>query len=345
MTMEAIGIELAPVERWFKEHVLGVTLPLRAEIIAGGRSNLTYRVSDDAGAAWVLRRPPVGQVLVTAHDMSREWRVLSGLTGKVPVPRPVAYCEDSNVTGAPFHVTEFVDGVVLRDADDASRTTDEFRLAASRTFAEGLAALHSVDPDAVGLGDLGKRTGYLQRQLARWNKQYESAHVTRVPELEQVYELLVKNRPDDGGQVTVVHADYRLDNAIFSPASELLAVVDWELCTLGDPLADLASLLIYWAAPGEPSGMSFDWPTSAGGFLDRSDMVSIYEDATGRDVSNLDYYLAFAHWRSASIGVGALARLVDRDGDATEIANMEDGTRYQIGRAAEAAGRFAGKRA
>lgn len=340
MTTENIGLDLDSVERWFTEHIPGVVPPLRAELIAGGRSNLTYRVTDDAGTAWVLRRPPLGDVLATAHDMSREWRVLNALTQRVPIPRPVLFCEDSNITGAPFHVTEFVVGVVLRDADDARTMSGDFRRSSSRSFAAGLAALHRVDPDAVGLGDLGKRSGYLERQLARWSKQYESAHVTRVPELEKVHELLVQHLPPEGGRVSIVHADYRLDNAIFSHAGELLAVVDWELCTLGDPLADLASLLIYWAAPGEPSGMAFDWPSSAGGFLERSEMISLYAEASGMDVSNIDYYLAFAHWRSACIGVGALARLVQRDGDAAEIANMEAGTQYQIGRATEAAERF-----
>jgi aminoglycoside phosphotransferase (APT) family kinase protein len=306
------GIAPGPVSDWLVANVPGVRPPLEFALIAGGHSNLTYRVSDAAGRRLVLRRPPLGAVLATAHDMGREHRIIAALAGSgVPVPPALGLCSDPAVNGAPFYVMAFVEGVVL----DLGTTVEkhfrpEQRRAIGHHVIEVLARLHAVDVDAIGLGDLGRREGYVPRQLKRWRSQWEQSKTRELPAMEEVYEALQSGIPEQHGS-GIVHGDYRLGNMLTAADAKIAAVLDWELCTLGDPLADLGYLMNNWAEPGESGPESRGAalaPTVAGGFPTRREMLDHYAELTGRDVSGIDYYRAFSYWRLAAIVEGVLAR-------------------------------------
>ena len=302
------GIDVEPVTAWFVEHVPGVLPPLRFDLIAGGRSNLTFKVLDDADQAWVLRRPPLGHVLATAHDMGREHRIIAALADTdVPVPPALGLCSDDTVNGAPFYVMAHVDGLVLRDAVAAQAVNPEVRRRAGLSLAETLAKIHRVDPDAVGLGDLGRREGYVARQLKRWNGQFEQSRTREVPEVTEAHRRLEASIPQQG-EPSIVHGDYRLDNCMVDPHGDVLAVLDWELCTLGDPLADLGLLMVYWTEPDDPYAALPGAATALEGFPGRAEMVAAYEAAGGRPVGTLDYYVAFGYWKLACILEGVFAR-------------------------------------
>ncbi len=238
---------------WFAANVPAAVPPLTYERIAGGHSNLTYRVTDGAGSEWALRRPPLGKRLSSAHDMAREHRVVSALgTTPVPVAPVVGLCEDESVNGAPFYVMDFVRGPVLRGTSEAEAAfPDEGdRREIGMRVADTLAAIHAVDPDAVGLGDLGRKEDYVARQLRRWYGQWEKSKTRELAAIDRVHERLAARIPAQEG-VSIVHGDYRLDNMILTDSGEVAAVVDWELCTLGDPLADVGTLIAYWPERGD----------------------------------------------------------------------------------------------
>jgi aminoglycoside phosphotransferase (APT) family kinase protein len=304
------GIDSDPVTAWFQQHLDGVRPPLRFELISGGRSNLTYTVTDSAERRWVLRRPPLGHVLATAHDMGREYAVISALgPTEVPVPPAVGICEDEAVNGAPFYVMGYVAGTVPRDEATVVAAFDErARAAAADSLVDALVALHRVDPDAVGLGQLGRREGYLERQLRRWKGQLEQSRTRELPVLDEVHRRLAAAVPAQVGPARVVHGDYRLDNVVLSPAGRVLAVLDWELCTLGDPLADLGLLLVYWAEPGDTELPLGTAPTTLPGFPARAELADAYAARSGRAVDELDYYQAFGYWKLAVILEGVYAR-------------------------------------
>ncbi len=325
------GIEVEKVSDWLAGE-LGLALPLSFELIAGGRSNLTYKVTAADGAEVVLRRPPTGSVLPTAHDMPREHRIISALgSTEVPVPRPLGLCLDESVNGAPFYVMEHVRGHVLRDKAAAEALLDaEARGRASRSLVEVLAKLHSLDVDQVGLGDLARRDGYLARQLERWHGQFDKSQVEgaeRPAVIDEVYAALAAELPDQQGSA-IVHGDYRLDNTMLSSHGEVLAVLDWEICTLGDCLADVGLLMVYWSEPGDAMNPLNLSPTLAEGFLTRAELRSAYEAATGRDLSGLGYYVAFGYWKLACILQGVLFRYLagaaggDRSGVETFAENV-----------------------
>jgi aminoglycoside phosphotransferase (APT) family kinase protein len=299
------GINLEAVTTWLGDHVPGLEPPLTFSLIAGGHSNLTYRFIDRAGADYVLRRPPLGHVLESAHDMSREHRIVSALSGsEVPVAPTFGLCEDPSINGAPFYIMGFVAGSVLHDADTARERSAAGRLALGEQVADVLAKLHLINPDDVGLGELGRKEAYLARQLKRWNKQWEASKTHEIPEMEETSRLLEETMPEQIG-ATIVHGDYRLGNFIVAE-DRILAVLDWELCTLGDPLADVGYLMNSWIEPGE--GEAEITPTSIGGFPARDAMCDRYQAATGRDLSGINYYRAFSHWRLAAIGQGVYKR-------------------------------------
>jgi aminoglycoside phosphotransferase (APT) family kinase protein len=304
------GIDAAAVTAWFQAEVPAARPPLTFERLPGGRSNLTYRVRDAAGADFVLRRPPLHGVLQSAHDMAREHRIIAALAGTdVPVPAAVALCEDPAVTGAPFYVMGYVDGTVPRDEATVVAAFDErARAAAADSLVDALVALHRVDPDAVGLGQLGRREGYLERQLRRWKGQLEQSRTRELPVLDEVHRRLAAAVPAQVGPARVVHGDYRLDNVVLSPAGRVLAVLDWELCTLGDPLADLGLLLVYWAEPGDTELPLGTAPTTLPGFPTRAELAEAYAARSGRAVDELDYYQAFGYWKLAVILEGVYAR-------------------------------------
>jgi aminoglycoside phosphotransferase (APT) family kinase protein len=303
------GIRREGVEAWFEEHVGGVALPLRFERISGGHSNLTYAVSDRQGRAWALRRPPLGNRLASAHDMAREHRIVSALQGTdVPVAPLVGLCEDESVNGDPFYVMEFVEGPVLRSRADAERFDERERRAIGERVADTLVAIHAVDPDSVGLGELGRKQDYVARQLRRWQGQWEKSKSRELPLVDDVHRRLSERIPEQG-PATIVHGDYRLDNMILSPAGDVAAVVDWELCTLGDPLADVGLLMVYWAEREDDLVTLLDPPaTTAPGFPPRAELGRRYAAGSGRDLAQLDYYVALGYWKLAIILEGVFAR-------------------------------------
>jgi len=304
------GIDEAGVTAWFQAEVPDARPPLRFERLPGGRSNLTYRVRDAAGGDFVLRRPPLHGVLQSAHDMAREHRIIAALAAtEVPVPAALGLCEDPAVTGAPFYVMAYVDGAVPSDEATVVAAFDEqARAAAADSLVDALVALHGVDPDAVGLGQLGRREGYLERQLRRWKRQLEQSRTRELPVLDEVHRRLEAAVPAQVGPARVVHGDYRLDNVILSPAGRVLAVLDWELCTLGDPLADVGLLLVYWAEPGDTALPLGTAPTRLPGFPPRAALTAAYAARSGRAVDQLDYYVAFGYWKLAVILEGVYAR-------------------------------------
>jgi len=306
------GIDIQGVTTWLEASVAGTHAPFSFELIGGGRSNLTYRVTDERGGAWVLRRPPTGHVLETAHDMLREFRIITALgrTSDVPVPETFAFCDDAGVTGAPFYVMSFVDGAVVRDAGSAAQLDGEVRRSASKSAVDVLLRLHRPDPDEVGLGDLGRREAYVARQLKRWYGQFQQVTSRQIPALDEAHRLLSGSVPAQQ-RASVVHGDYRLDNLVVSPVDgTVLSVLDWEVCTLGDPLADLGQLLVYWVQPGDPVPDLLGAPTVAGGFASRDDLVGWYTAGSDLDLSQLDFYVAFGFWRVACILEGVLSRSV-----------------------------------
>jgi aminoglycoside phosphotransferase (APT) family kinase protein len=303
------GIDRAGVEAWFGEHVPGVQLPLDFERISGGHSNLTYGVTDAAGTRWALRRPPLGKRLGSAHDMGREHRVVSALAGtSVPVAPIAGFCEDESVNEAPFYVMDFVEGPILRGLAEADVFPDEGdRRAIGERVVDTLVEIHAVDPDAVGLGDLGRKEDYVARQLHRWQGQWEKSKTRELPAIDAVHERLAARIPEQG-PATIVHGDYRLDNMILTPQGEVAAVVDWELCTLGDPLADVGLLMVYWPEPGEELVALGQPATLAPGFPKRDELKARYAERSGRDLSQLDFFVALGYWKLAIILEGVYAR-------------------------------------
>ena len=299
------GIHHDNVTAWFEQHVAGIEAPLSFELIAGGHSNLTFSVKDALGTTYVLRRPPLGHVLESAHDMAREHKIISALAGStVPVAAAVGLCRDPAVNEAPFYVMEYVSGPVLHDAEIAASLPAQERYDLGLHVIDVLGELHRIDPDDVGLGDLGRKEAYLERQLKRWNKQWQASKTHEIPAMDETSRLLAERMPQQIG-ATIVHGDYRLGNMIIG-AGRIQAVLDWELCTLGDPLADVGYLLNSWTQPGENEEDVI--PTAAGGFPDRDVLTARYAEATGRDLGAIDYYRAFSHWRLAAIGQGVYKR-------------------------------------
>lgn len=302
------GIDEARVSRWLATSIEGATAPFRFDVIAGGRSNLTFLVTDALGNRFVLRRPPLGHVLATAHDMAREHRIIAAVGGtNVPVPRALGLCTDESVNGAPFYVMSYVEGVVLDSAERAALLDPTLRHQASLHLIDVLADLHSVDIDAVGLGDLARRQGYIERQLRRWSTQWENSKTRELPAIDEVHRRLAEKIPAQQGEV-IAHGDFRFGNCLTDVRTgRIAAVLDWELCTLGDPLADLGYLGVYWS-DGPSNALRANDPTPAGGFALYRELVDRYAARTGRDVSGIDYYVAFSCWRLAVISEGVYAR-------------------------------------
>jgi aminoglycoside phosphotransferase (APT) family kinase protein len=302
------GIDPAGVEAWFEANVPGAKPPLDFERISGGRSNLTFGVTDSDGGRWALRRPPMGKRLGSAHDMGREHRVISALQDTpVPVPPVVGLCEDEAVNGAPFYVMGFVDGPILRSAEEAEAFDEEQRRAIGERVVDTLVEIHAVDPDAVGLGDLGRKEAYVERQLKRWHGQWEKSKTRELEAVDEVHRRLSAGIPEQG-PATIVHGDYRLDNMILAPSGEVAAVVDWELCTLGDPMADVGLLLVYWSQADDDFMPLFGPATIAPGFLLREEVKARYAERSGRDLSEVDYFVALGFWKLAIILEGVYAR-------------------------------------
>jgi aminoglycoside phosphotransferase (APT) family kinase protein len=304
------GVDLDRLQPWFAANVAGATnVPLHASLISGGRSNLTYSIGD-ATHEWVLRRPPLGHVLPTAHDMAREHTVLAALADSdVPVPRTLAFCADETVNDAPFYVMEKVDGMILRTpAELAALTADDARRC-SEALIDVLVAIHAVDYRAAGLESFGHPDGYVERQVRRWGEQWERSKANEIPAIEELARRLRAALPTSPPP-TIVHGDYRLDNTMLAPgdAGRIVAVLDWEMATLGDPLSDLGLFLVYWGR--DQSTLAGDDPamSEGAGFLSRADVAERYAKASGRDVSQLDFYEMLASYKLAIILAGIHAR-------------------------------------
>ncbi len=302
---------------WISANVASGTAggPLRAvQLISGGRSNLTYRL-DLGDGILVLRRPPLGHVLPTAHDMSREYRVLTALSGTaIPVPAPIAFCADVDVIGSPFYLMRYVVGEVLRTTEDGAHLTPGQAGQLSERLVEMLAAIHAVDFEAVGLTGFGRPDGYLARQLARWQRQWELSATREMPGYDSLVQRLTAGLPQSE-EGTLVHGDFRLDNMLVTlkPEPAVAAVVDWEMSTLGDPLADLGLTLMYWADPDDDPSTQISvgaTVTSMPGFLRRAEVAARYAELTGRDVSGIGYYLAFGCFKLAAVLEGIHARFL-----------------------------------
>ena len=301
MADDVPGIDLERLLPWFREHVAEVS-ELRPTVVGHGRSNLTYRMDTDKGA-WVLRRPPLSHVQPTAHDMQREFRVISALADTdVPVPKTYAVCDDTEVIGAPFFIMEFVEGLVPISPEDVGRRFDEdARRRIGEELVDGLVSLHALDPADVGLSDFGKPQGYVERQVRRFTEQLERVKTRELPELDDLARRLAAAIPASS-ETTIVHGDYRLDNAILDDDGHLAAVLDWEMSTLGDPLADVGLLRMYWAdRQATGTAVASNAVIALPGFPSWDEALARYAERSGRDLSELDFYAVLAHFKLAVI--------------------------------------------
>lgn len=321
------GIDAPAVTAWIAERT-SITPPLQFAQITGGLSNLTYAATDANGRKLVVRRPPLGHVLATAHDMGREHRIIAALNPtNVPVPPLVGFCEDETVNGAPFYVMDFVDGIIARDIEQGAKLSVAARTASGEDLMRVLHCLHSVDLETVGLADLGRHDGYVERQLKRWQRQWEATKDEDIPEMEQLQNRLSQSIPVQT-ETTIVHGDYRLDNCILSPSGSVAAVLDWELCTLGDPRADLGLLLVYWEEPTDTLSLGRNGATTLEGFATRDELLSMYAKVSGRNLQDVSYFVALGYWKLACILQGVIVRY--RSGSMGDSSGTSQGGNDQV---------------
>jgi aminoglycoside phosphotransferase (APT) family kinase protein len=298
---ELPGLDLQRFSAWFAQACPGeADGPLSARLLAGGRSNLTYALTDGA-RSWVVRRPPLGHVLATAHDMTREARVIRALAGTpVPVPRVHALCEDADVLGAPFYVMQLVEGVPYRSAAELSALGPARTQAIALRMIDTLAELHALDVQALGLADFGRPQGFLARQVRRWKQQLDASRSRELPGIDALHAGLAAN-PLDGAPATLVHGDYRLDNLLVDADDRVAAVVDWEMATVADPLTDLGLLLVYQRM-GELGGEPM--ASAAPGYPSEDALLQRYAARSGRDLGELGFHVALASFKLAVIAEG-----------------------------------------
>jgi aminoglycoside phosphotransferase (APT) family kinase protein len=304
------GVDLERLRPWFGAHVAGATGgELHATLLSGGRSNLTYSVGD-ASHEWVLRRPPLGHVLPTAHDMAREYAVLTALAPTdVPVPTTYAFCDDASVNDAPFYVMERIDGTILRSPQQMAKLASDEARCCSEELVDVLVAIHDVDYHSVGLDDFGHPDGYIERQVRRWGEQWERSKTRELPAIDELARRL-RNAIPVSPAPTIVHGDYRLDNTMLAPddPGRIIAVLDWEMATLGDPLSDVGLFLLYYNRDQAPGNDALATIPQNVGFLSNDEVIERYAKQSGRDVSQLDFYRALAAYKLAIILEGIHAR-------------------------------------
>ena len=310
-----VGIDVSAVTAWLADHLAELQPPLTFARIGEGQSNLTYRVLDSERRIVVLRRPPTGTILPSAHDMAREYRILTGLAAaEMPVPRPLALCEDASVTGAVFYAMEHVDGLVLNTVEVAEQLAPAARREVGMSMMQALARLQSTDLEATGLSELRRPGTYAGRQLRRWRRQWDSSRTRERPLVDRLADRLEAHLPEET-EATVVHGDFHPLNTIVGPEGTVRAVVDWELCTVGDPLGDLGLTIAYWNELGRPAAsdrrLFREAITDLPGFPDIAALVAEYERASGRDLSYLPFWVSFAYWKIAIIAEGVYRRWLD----------------------------------
>ena len=299
-------LDLAGIEAYLKDRIAGLEGPLTLAQYPSGASNLTYLVTCGPRRL-ILRRPPFGTKAATAHDMGREVKVLTALCDHLPyVPRPLAYCEDRAVMGCPFYVMERIEGIILpKDLPPGLFKSPAELHALFERFVEVLNELHSLDYRKVGLGDLGKPEGYVQRQVLGWSKRYRAARTPDVPDFETVMAWLEAKMPPESEKAGIIHNDFKLDNIVLDPADPLkiIGVLDWEMCTLGDPLMDLGSTLGYWVDKDDPPERHVmrSMPTHLEGALTRREFVETYGRLSGLRMDGFDFYYCFGLFRLAVI--------------------------------------------
>jgi len=304
------GLDLASVSAWLGERVPDLEPPLVAERLAGGRSNLTYLLTDAGGRRAVLRRPPLGDLPATAHDVLREARLLTGLDGgDVPVPRVLAACDDLSVSGGPFFVMDHLDGRIVQNRATAEALDADTRAAVGPGLVDALVSLHATDPDLLGLGALAERRDYASRQLRRWQGNWETTRTRDLPDLATAHAWLEEHQPEQR-RSSIVHGDFRVDNCMLGADGRVLGILDWELTTVGDPLADLGQLLVYWAEPDDDFTALNDPPTRVPGYATRADLVERYVAATGADATDVAYYVVFNWWKTACIVEDVYSRML-----------------------------------
>lgn len=308
------GIDVARVSDWLAGVLPDAAPPFAFARIGDGRSNLTFRVEDADGRAAIVRRPPLGRLLPGAHDMAREHRLLAALhPAGVRVPEPYGLCEDEAVSGAPFYAMALAPGHVVTSAADLDGLPVAARTRAAESLVDALVELHAVDVDAIGLGDLARHHGYAERQLKGWWRQWEASKAREIPAIDRVRDRLAATIPEQR-RVSVVHGDYKLENVVIDDGGEVRAILDWELCTLGDPIADLGTLMAYWIEADDPAAWALNGmaaPTRAPGFPSRAAVAARYAERTGDPLDGLPFYEAQACWKLAIIVQGVVRRFRD----------------------------------
>jgi aminoglycoside phosphotransferase (APT) family kinase protein len=338
---QSTGLDVERVSAWLAATV-GLRPPLTFARVGFGQSALTYRVTDAAGLRVVLRRPPLGDLLESAHDMAREHRIIAGLgAAGAPVPQALGLCEDLAVTGAPFYVMALVDGVVLATEDDARVFDPAARHTAGLELGRVLARLQAVDLEQAGLADLARRTPYTARQLRRWRGQWEASQTRALPLVEALHDRLEASAPAQHDQV-LVHGDYRLDNLLLAPDGHVNAVLDWELCTAGHPLADVGLAIAYWHELGTREGLFGQDVTSFPGFPSADAVIAAYAEASGRDVTDVVWFVAFAYWKIAVIAEGVYSRWLANPVNGAATAEGVGASVPRLVEQADAAARAAG---
>lgn len=312
MSLDAEGYEIPAVEAWIDANVDGLTPPFEWTRLEGGHSNLTYLLQDPHGDKAVIRRPPLGELLPKAHDMQREWSLISSLapTG-FPVPAALGFCEDKTVTGASFYLMGFAEGRPLTTRDETEDwVAKERRETLAHSYVDTLADLHALDPYDIGLGDLGKKEDYIGRTVKAWYRSWQASIEPADfddPRAHELQQYLLTNRPEQG-KARVVHGDFGFHNCLIGADATVAAVVDWELSTLGDPLADLGYSLKNWPESNVDTEENPEESTSAPGFPFRDALAERYAESTGRNIEMLDFYIGFNHWKMAAILHGVYAR-------------------------------------
>lgn len=310
MSTELPGIEPKVLSEWLSVQLPGFPPPYDFQLVGAGGSNLTYIVTAGNGEIFVLRRPPVRARLASAHDMQRETQLLRALAGSaIPVPEILASCDEPGVIGAGFYCMAHVSGRILRDRASCGGLDAQWCETATCSLVEVQVALHQLDVDVLGLGDFARRDAYLERQLKRWRGQVEAGKTRDLPQLACLHEALVASIPEQRVPSGLVHGDYRFDNVVLNTGGQVTAVLDWELCTIGDPLADFVWSLGYWAQPGESLTWLQDPPTLHPAFPSRQGVLALYSELSGVSLDYLDWYHVFSWWKQACIVEGVYNRL------------------------------------